>query len=109
MEEPLAEIATQLARIDTTPGSAYTRQRQLNWREDLEGRENRPRSRHCDRLAAAKEPRVRNDPGPVDADTLREKGCGDAPRYSRGAFLLELTKVSCEGDALNSLVSFSAC
>jgi cobalamin transport system substrate-binding protein len=32
-------------------------------------------------------PKVRNVPGLVEADTLREKECGEAPRYSREAFL----------------------
>jgi iron complex transport system substrate-binding protein len=41
--------------------------------------------------------RVRNVPELVEADTLREKGCGDAPRYSREVFLFggeKLTKAS---------------
>ncbi len=33
-------------------------------------------------------PKVRNVLAPVEADTLREKGCGDEPRYPREAFLL---------------------
>ena len=33
-----------------------------------------------------RQPRVRNEPELVEADTLREKECGDEPRYSREAF-----------------------
>ena len=34
------------------------------------------------------EPKVRNVPVPVEADTLRERGCGHEPRSVREAFLL---------------------
>jgi iron complex transport system substrate-binding protein len=40
-----------------------------------------------------RKPKVRNDPGPVDADALREKECGQAPRYPREAFLLEFVTI----------------
>jgi iron complex transport system substrate-binding protein len=63
-----------------------------------EGRENRPRSRHCNRLLrkwrlefANREfrgqPKVRKPTRLVEADTLREKECGEAPRSVREAFL----------------------
>jgi iron complex transport system substrate-binding protein len=38
---------------------------------------------------ALREPKVRNLPELVEADTLREKECGDKPRSIREAFLLE--------------------
>ena len=40
---------------------------------------------------AWREPKVRNLPELVEADTLRERGCGDKPRSIREAFLLEKT------------------
>jgi len=66
----------------------------------MEGRENRPRSRHCDRphadvlptvrrmASGVKRPRVRNIPEPVEAALFARKSVL-APRDSREAFLLE--------------------
>ena len=64
-----------------------------------EGRENRPRSRHCDRPALETPAFCCRLPGEevesqetypelVEADTLREKECGEKPRlFSRGFFV----------------------
>jgi hypothetical protein len=53
-----------------------------------EGRENRPRSRHCDRQAArARVPRVRNVPEPEMPALFARKGEAMGLAISREAFL----------------------
>jgi iron complex transport system substrate-binding protein len=51
-----------------------------------EGRENRPRSRHCESALTGRE--SGHPPKPVQTATLREKECGHAPHFFCGAFFI---------------------
>lgn len=47
-------------------------------------------------IGCVNEPKVRNVPVLVEADTLRERGCGDEPRSIREAFLLFVGGMDCD-------------
>src|SRR2546430_14351319 len=70
--------------IDTPSRAAYT-EFSIGSRGSGEGRVNRPRSRHCDRL---EQPSARSPSLGAESRALREKGRGRKPRAPRGAFLI---------------------